>query len=228
MVRPSAVDQLVARHEVLAGPVPAPPVLAATADGVVVLPGLPGTPLRALLSGGAGRLPHADELERVLDALPDAVATLSRQGRRAPADGLARAGTYAAVLGLVLPALRPRLDALTSTLDAADAGAHDPVPVHGDFYESQLLVDDGAVVGLLDVDTAGCGSRIDDWANLLAHLAVLEQVLPGPAPPCATAGRSRPPSSAGGRPRRCGHGCPRCSSGWPPAPSGSSSRAGRR
>jgi hypothetical protein len=42
-------------------------------------------------------------------------------------------------------------------------------------------VDDGAVVGLLDVDTAGCGHRIDDWATLLAHLVLLEQVLLDPA-----------------------------------------------
>lgn len=180
VVRPSAVDRLVTRHEILAGPVPAPPVLAATTDAVVVLPGLPGTSLRALLTDDTGRLPDARELERVLDALPDAVTTLTPQGRRAPADGLARAGTYAAVLGLVLPELRPRLAALTAALADADPGGHDPVPVHGDFYESQLLVDDGAVVGLLDVDTAGCGHRIDDWATLLAHLAVLEQVLPRP------------------------------------------------
>ncbi|WP_175527406.1 aminoglycoside phosphotransferase family protein [Blastococcus tunisiensis] len=181
VVPPSAVDRLVARHELLAGPVPAAPVLTATADGVLVLPGLPGTPLRALLSGEAGRLPSPEELERVLDALPSGMATLTPRGRRAPADGLVRAGSYAAVLGLVSPELRPRLDVLTAALAAADPGVHEPVPVHGDFYESQLLVDDGAVVGLLDVDTAGCGHRIDDWATLLAHLVLLEQVLPDPA-----------------------------------------------
>ena len=37
------------------------------------------------------------------------------------------------------------------------------------------------MVGLLDVDTAGRGHRIDDWANLLAHLALLELILPAPA-----------------------------------------------
>ncbi|NMH98548.1 hypothetical protein [Pseudonocardia acidicola] len=30
------------------------------------------------------------------------------------------------------------------------------MPVHGDFYEAQLLVAGGAVTGLLDVDTTGC------------------------------------------------------------------------
>ena len=52
--------------------------------------------------------------------------------------------------------------------------------MHGDFYESQLLVDAGTVVGLLDVDTAGRGARIDDWATMLAHLVLLEHVLPRP------------------------------------------------
>jgi hypothetical protein len=59
--------------------------------------------------------------------------------------------------------------------------------VHGDFYESQLLVDGGAVVGLLDVDTAGAGARIDDWATLLAHLAVQEQLQRAPATTAAYA-----------------------------------------
>lgn len=180
VVRPSAVDQLVARHAVLAGAVPTPPVLTATTDGVVVLPGLTGTPMRALLSGNGGPLPDADELDRVLDALPAAVAEPVLPGRRMPGDGLARAGDHASVLGMVVPDLRPRLDALTATLTTARRGSHDLVPVHGDFYEAQLLVDDGAVVGLLDVDTAGCGHRIDDWATLLAHLVVLEHVLPLP------------------------------------------------
>lgn len=56
VVRPSAVEPLVARHGLLAGAVPVPAVLAATPDGVVVLPGLAGTPLRAVLSvAPAGR-----------------------------------------------------------------------------------------------------------------------------------------------------------------------------
>ncbi|SOE04045.1 Phosphotransferase enzyme family protein [Blastococcus haudaquaticus] len=181
VVRPSAVDQLVARHELLAGAVPVPPVQAATPDGVVVLPGLPGKPMRALLAADGCGLPSPDELDRVLDALPLGVAGLGAPGRRRPGDGPARAGDHAAVLAAVAPRLRPRLDALTSRLAATDPGEHDLVPVHGDFYEAQLLVDDGRIVGLLDVDTAGCGHRIDDWATLLAHLAVLEQVLPVPA-----------------------------------------------
>ncbi|WP_341854822.1 hypothetical protein [Brachybacterium sp. GPGPB12] len=45
--------------------------------------------------------------------------------------------------------------------------------VHGDFYEAQVFVQDGRVVGLLDIDTVGPGRRADDLACLLAHLSVL-------------------------------------------------------
>jgi aminoglycoside phosphotransferase (APT) family kinase protein len=45
-----------------------------------------------------------------------------------------------------------------------------PVPVHGDLHEAQILVRDGAISALLDVDTVTLGDRADDWALLIAHL----------------------------------------------------------
>ena len=115
----------------------------------------------------------------MLDALPPELGQL-RPGRTAPGDALARAGAHAAVVAATVPELAPRLSALADRLARTERGEHAVVPVHGDFYESQLLVGGGAVVGLLDVDTAGAGARIDDWATLLAHLAVQEQVQPDP------------------------------------------------
>ena len=179
VVAPSAVQRLVQRHAALAGAVPVPEVLTATADGVLVLPGLPGTPMRTLLAGDGAGLPAPAHLDALLDALPAAVADLPA-GRRAPGDALARAGGHARVLAAAVGPLRPRLEALTAVLADADPGEHEPVPVHGDFYESQLLVVGGVVTGLLDVDTAGRGHRIDDWATMLAHLVLLEHVLPRP------------------------------------------------
>ena len=179
VVAPSTVDRLVQRHTALAGTVPVPPVLAATPDGVLVLPGLPGTPMRTLLTGDGAGLPDPAHLDALLDALPPAVAGLPA-GRRAPGDALARVGGHARVLASAVGPLRPRLEALTAVLAGADPGEHEPVPVHGDFYESQLLVDGGSVAGLLDVDTAGRGARIDDWSTMLAHLVLLEHVLPRP------------------------------------------------
>ncbi len=181
VVRPSAADRLVRRHGLLAGAAPVPPVLSATDDGVVVLPGLPGTPLRALLHGDGAGLPDAAALDAVLDALPAELVGLHAPGRAPAGDALARVDTHAAVIGATMPHLRPRLQALTGRLAAADRGEHPLVPVHGDFYESQLLVSGGAVVGLLDVDTAGAGARIDDWATLVAHLVVQQLAQKNPA-----------------------------------------------
>ncbi|WP_252441281.1 phosphotransferase [Pseudonocardia humida] len=169
VVRPAAVDALVARHGLLAGPAPVPPVLAATADGLVVLPEQPGTPVRALLGGGAP-LPSPADLDALLDALPPALAGLpSRPGH------LGRVRHFTDVLALTAvtaPAEREALDALAAALEATDAGAPATVPVHGDLHDGQLLAADGSVTGLLDVDTAGPGHRVDEWATLLAHLSV--------------------------------------------------------
>ncbi len=181
VVRPSAVQRLVERHAVLDRAVPVPPVLGSTDDGVVVLPGLGGKPMRTLLAGDGAGLPDAAALDALLDALPGAAARVTAVGRSRPGDARGRSGDHAAVLGLILPELRPRLGRLLSMLGAADPGEHPEVPVHGDFYESQLLVEGGAVVGLLDVDTVGRGHRIDDWATLLGHLVLLETILPAPA-----------------------------------------------
>jgi hypothetical protein len=176
VVRPAALAGLVARHEAMAAAVPAPPVLAATGDGVVVLPALPGTPMRAALTGDPAGLPDPAELEALLAALP-AVG-----GR--PADPVARARSHASVVGTVCPALRPRLHRVVAAV-AAGTTPQPAVPVHGDFYEAQMLVSGGAVTGLLDVDTAGRGARADDWATLVAHLALLERLVPDPVPVAA-------------------------------------------
>ncbi|RBY88968.1 aminoglycoside phosphotransferase family protein [Blastococcus sp. TBT05-19] len=178
VVRPSAVARLVTRHEALASVVPVPPALASTDDGVVVLPGLPGTPMRAALAGDPAQLPDPVALEALLDSLPQVGAA---EPRRHPGDPLPSVRTHASVTAAVCPSLAPRLDRLVEVVGAA-AGRHPVVAVHGDFYEAQLLVDAGAVVGLLDVDTAGPGARIDDWATLVGHLALLERLVDDPGP----------------------------------------------
>ncbi|MBX9245107.1 phosphotransferase, partial [Actinotalea ferrariae] len=68
-------------------------------------------------------------------------------------------------------------DALAEVLARTDAGP--VVATHGDLHEANLLVDDGALVGLLDVDALGPGHRVDDLACLLAHLSVLPALAPG-------------------------------------------------
>lgn len=172
VVRPSRVDALRTRHDLLAAALPVPTVLTATDNGLVVLPALPGTPLRTLIDGG-GPLPDGPALDALLDRLPPAVTDLPRSPTH-----LARVRHFADVLALTAVTdadARARLDALVARLAAVDPGEHPDVPVHGDFYEGQLLADGHTITGLLDVDTAGPGHRIDEWATLLAHLSVLDR-----------------------------------------------------
>ena len=95
-----------------------------------------------------------------------------------PADW--RADEWARLLGSVAPELAERTRHLAEGLAPFELRASDEpiVPVHGDFYEAQLLVDGGAVTGLLDVDTFGPGRRLDDLATMIGHLAVLAQGSP--------------------------------------------------
>src|SRR5690625_7159783 len=83
---------------------------------------------------------------------------------------------YAWIVSSSVPALGPRLDALVRTIregltaleQRMDMRPHDVV--HGDFYEAQVFVDDGKVVGLLDIDKVGTGRRAAALASLLAYV----------------------------------------------------------
>lgn len=172
VVRPSQVGGLRRRHELLAAGLPVPPVVAADDDGLLVLPALPGTAARTVLAEG-GPLPDAAALDALLDRIPDAVLELP--GRPGHVENAAH---FAGVLELTAerdPTSRGRLREVVDRLAEVDLAAHPVVPVHGDFYEGQLLLDGGVVTGLLDVDTAGPGLRVDDWATLIAHLEVLNR-----------------------------------------------------
>lgn len=170
VVRPGAVAELRRRLDLLAGHVPVPPVLAATPDGLLVLRACPGASLRSQL-GGDRPLPTPADLEALLDALPAGLLDLPRRTTHRE-----RVPHFAAVLArtaLTGEAERSRLAALATALAAEDPGGHADVPVHGDFYDGQLLCRGRTITGLVDVDTAGPGHRIDEWAGLLAHLSVL-------------------------------------------------------
>jgi hypothetical protein len=105
----------------------------------------------------------------LLDRLP---AELAERPRRR--DLLSSAEHHAGVIAATVPSVRERLNPLSDALRSANYPASgDVTAVHGDLYEAQLLVDRGRITGLLDVDTAGAGLRIDDLANFCAHLSVL-------------------------------------------------------
>lgn len=173
VVRPEQAEPLHRRHRLVTGAgVPAPPSLGYTPEGLVVLEALPGRTLRQALLAGGERPPSAAAVQALLDRLPAELATLPRRpGWRA------RAPHYAAVVGTALPSEDGRARQLAAEI-AAGGGEGPTVPVHGDLYENQLRVAGGRICGLLDLDTAGAGERLDDLACLLGHLGVLAQVRP--------------------------------------------------
>lgn len=171
IVRPARVEELHRRHRLCtAAGVPVPPSLGYTPDGVVVLQALPGQTMRDALLSGQPSMPTPAEVLALLDRLP--AELVEAPPRRSWAD---RAGHYAAVIAGVLPG---HADAVRRLAEAITAGAGEGpvVPVHGDFYENQLQVTRGRITGLLDLDTAGGGERLDDLACLLGHLSVLAQI----------------------------------------------------
>jgi Phosphotransferase enzyme family len=131
---------------------------------------LPGRSLRDALRQGERRLPSGGVLVDLLDRLPPALAALP--GRDSWRD---RAPHYAAVVGSALPVHAGWAGDLGAEIHAS-GGVGPTVPIHGDFYEAQIHVHSGRLVGLLDVDTAGPGDRLDDLACLLGHLSVLAQI----------------------------------------------------
>ncbi|RKW71367.1 phosphotransferase [Galactobacter caseinivorans] len=167
-------DSLHRRHSLLleAG-VPAPAPVGQTVHGVVALREAEGESLALAMSRVGTELPDAADLLALLDRLPHSLLTERR--RESWSD---RLPDYADAASVAFPSLQGRIvevsQALTAQLAAVDPGPEEPV--HGDLYEANVFVKGHRVSGLLDVDGAGPGYRVDDLACLLAHLAVLPQL----------------------------------------------------
>ena len=160
------------RHELLlAAGVPAPQVVAATSDHLLVLDELPGRPLARAIFDDTDPT-TAERLIHVLDAMPTSVAQLER---RPPwSDAVSH---YARMVSQALPPLQPRLDWLAERITEGLAGVPEGnEPTHGDFHEGQIHVHNGLVCGILDIDTIGPGRRADDLACLVAHLSTVQRM----------------------------------------------------
>ncbi|MGH9243358.1 MAG: phosphotransferase [Acidimicrobiales bacterium] len=172
-VRPHRVEPLHHRHRLLVvSGMPTPQSLGWTSSGLLMLQALPGRTLRHALRSRAVPVPTGAEIVAMLDRMPGEIA----DGDARPS-WLARVGHYAAIVAAGLPDQADRAIQIGEAI-AGEAGTGPTVPVHGDFYENQLLVDGGRIAGVLDIDTAGPGERLDDLACLLAHLSVLAQLEP--------------------------------------------------
>lgn len=166
VVAPASTQLLVTRHErLVAAGVPVPRVLAA-GDGWIALEALTGTTLRDRLKHGIRPLPHPDRYAELLRTLAAAELTDAPPVRSRIDD----APHHAAMLAAVLPDARRRLTEITERLGDGTAPRRVGGTVHGDLHEAQLVVDDVAVTGLLDIDDVGPGDPLDDVGTLLAHL----------------------------------------------------------
>jgi hypothetical protein len=136
--------------------------------GLLVLTPLHGDPLRrALLGDDPAALPPPSDVVALLEQL---AAVELDEPARSP---LRQARGHGALLRAVLPAEASRVDELLHGVRSATEDDPAQAVVHGDLHDDQLLLLDGRISGVVDVDGAGLGHPADDSANLLAHLIVL-------------------------------------------------------
>ena len=142
--------------------------------GLLVLSPVEGEPLREQLFSPQARPPEPAEVVDLLDRFSAVALDLPTRSPLRAARG------HGAVLAAVLPSAAGRVTDLVAAVRVGGDAAP-TTTVHGDFYDDQVLVRDGRVAGVVDVDGAGRGTPEDDPANLLAHLLLLRRLAPGDA-----------------------------------------------
>ena len=165
LVRPRKVEALHASHRWLANTLPVPMSLGFDPDqGLIALQSMPGTTLRGVLEDPSLELPTAQEIVGMIGLLP------TPETDHVGASPIARLPEIAALLVAITPELTDRIASVVAGIGAETS--EPSTPSHGDYYESQLLVDRGRLIGMLDIDTYGWGRPGDDAATMLAHLAI--------------------------------------------------------
>ncbi|WP_225752969.1 aminoglycoside phosphotransferase family protein [Actinotalea sp. Marseille-Q4924] len=175
VVRPHTAGDLTRRHALLlAAGLPVAPAQD-LGDGVLRLGMVPGRPLTDALAadGAAGVDPH--DVLALLDRFPAALRDLPR---RAAWSERLRHHTDAAATAVPghareIETVSRRVAELLRTSDAGPV-----VATHGDLHDANLLLSGDRITGVLDVDGAGPGHRVDDLACLLGHLSVLPALAP--------------------------------------------------
>ena len=151
----------------LAAPVGAVPYL-----GMIVTDRRAGRRLADLRGDPA----HARPLPAVAAALSrlhmGAVAVVPPSAGSTEADLVRAAGD---AVGVLLPALAADATRLAEAIAARiEARPHRPAPIHGDFYDDQVLVSEDGVT-LLDFDEARLDDPLVDIGTFLAHLTLGEE-----------------------------------------------------
>ncbi|GAA4116288.1 phosphotransferase [Enteractinococcus coprophilus] len=174
VLRSGTAQPVYAMHQLLAAAtVPVVEPVTEPISDVLALVGGQGMPLGDYIRAeGAHNRFNCFELIEILDRFPTEV--MQRPQQPSWAD---RYQEFMLAAHRAMPSQRERLTRLGDRFERAhDSIRLGPiVPTHGDLYEAHILVDPitGKIQHLLDVDGAGPGYRVDDYACLVGHLAVL-------------------------------------------------------
>lgn len=174
VLRSGTAQPIYAMHQLLAAasvPVVAP--VTEPFSDVLALVGGRGMPLGDYIRAeGAHNRFNCLDLIDILDRFPAEV--MQRPQQPSWAD---RHQEFLWAAHRVMPSQRERISHLGERFTRAHESIRlgPIVPTHGDLYEAHILVDPitGKIQHLLDVDGAGPGYRVDDYACLIGHLAVL-------------------------------------------------------
>jgi hypothetical protein len=165
IVKPEHAALIGELHDRIGHHLPTPRCYGAWSDlGLLALEGLPGLTLHDFIRLRDERPPGPDELAALLETLPAAGAA------RGPVRSMRRrVKSHERLLRVILPDHAERIRRLSGTLRELPSERN--AIVHADFYDSQVLVDDGgAITGLLDLDGVGWGNPADDLASMLGRV----------------------------------------------------------
>ena len=178
VVAGSGCAALAERHELLIDHVPVPRVIGVSLElGIVALEAMPGRTLRDVATDG-GTLPPPAELVE-LSARLRRSGLVSDRSPRAFADPQRHVG--------LLIESAPEMERTVRRVADEAAKVEGLIGVvHGDLHAGQVLVSDGGIVGLLDVDGAGDGLLAHDAGTMIAYLHALGDLQPAAKDRCAT------------------------------------------
>lgn len=167
VVRPSRVAALQAAHITVAGELRVPRSLGWSRElGIAILETVPGSTMRRAIEAGDATLPAPAELSDFLSRMP--TLPHERPGL------IERLDVHSRFLATILPREAERLTEMVEAI--GQAPSERLVAAHNDLHSAQVIVSEGRINGLIDIDTVGMGRRADDYAMLLGHLFTLALV----------------------------------------------------
>lgn len=167
VVRPSRVAALQAAHTAVAGELRVPRSLGWSHElGIAILEAIPGSTMRRAIEAGDPTLPAPTELTDLLSLLP--ALPNERPGL------IDRLDVHSRFLATILPGEAERLAEMVQAI--GEAPREPLVAAHNDLHSAQVIVSEGRINGLIDIDTVGLGRQADDYAMLLGHLFSLALV----------------------------------------------------